>query len=331
MKAIIPVAGAGTKLRPLTYTQPKPLIPVGGKAIISYNIDALIDNGITEFVFVIGYLGEKVKKYIEENYPQIHAHFVLQENRDGLAHAIGLGQKFVCDDEAIIILLGDTIFDTDMSTFIQAQEHCIGVKKVEEPREFGVAKIQNHYVIKLDEKPNIPVSNYALSGLYKIQRAEKLFQAIRQIMEANKKTHGEFQLTDALQKMIDNGEKIKAIEVKNFYDCGRKNVLLETNTFMLKRGGRSNQEAPHYFNSIIIHPVSIAQGVKIENSIVGPNVTIAEHTEILHSIIHNSIIGNNTKMENCVLEKSVIGSDAVIKGLTQSLTIGDNTEIDFSK
>jgi len=332
MKAIIPVAGVGTKLRPLTYTQPKPLIPVAGKPIITYNIDAMVEAGVVEFIFIIGYLGEKVKSYIELKYPNLKTHFVLQEKRDGLAHAIGLAKHLFTENEEVIVLLGDTIFDVNVSEFTQYKGNCIGIKKVDEPRDFGIAKTDSkNRVIKLEEKPNIPISNLALAGIYKLSNSGVLFNSIDTLIETNKRTYGEFQLTDALQLMIENNEVIQAIEINNFYDCGRKNVLLETNAHLLKRNAAANSEAPLYFNSIIIHPVSIAQGVKIENSIVGPNVTIAENTEIHHTILKNSIIGNNSKLDNCILTRSVIGSDASVKGLVQSLSIGDNTEIDFSK
>lgn len=331
MKAIIPVAGVGTKLRPLTYTQPKPLIPVAGKPIISYNIDELVDAGVNEFIFIIGYLGEKVQSYIQQKYPTLKTHFILQEKREGLGHAIGLAKKLFKENEEVIVMLGDTIFDADLSEFTKINENCLGIKKVDEPRDFGIAKIDaENNVIKLEEKPNIPISNLALAGIYKLNNSSILFNAIDTLIQNNHRTYGEFQLTDALQIMIENGEKIKVKEINNFYDCGRKNVLLETNAHLLKRNSKANIDAPLYFNSIIIYPVHIAQGVKIENSIVGPNVTIAENTEIHHTILKNSIIGNNSKLDNCILNKSVIGSDASIKGMVQSLSIGDNTEIDFS-
>ena len=140
MKVVIPVAGAGTRLRPHTYTQPKPLMPVAGKPIIRLIVDKLVEAGLTEFVFVIGYLGDKIRDYIEETYPNLHTEFVYQESREGSAHAIITARECIEDEDEIFIAFGDTIFDLDLKTMLNCPHSCIGVKKVTDPREFGVAE-----------------------------------------------------------------------------------------------------------------------------------------------------------------------------------------------
>ncbi len=331
MKAIIPVAGAGTRLRPHTYTQPKPLIPVAGKTIISFIIDQLLEVGIKDFVFVIGYLGEKIKLYVEENYPNINKTFVNQEERLGLGHAIWTARDAFQDASELIIVLGDTIFEVELKEMLDKPDSCLAVKRVEDPREFGVVEYgDDGFVKKLIEKPKIPKSNMALVGIYKIKEVQKLIKVIDNNVTMGVRTHGEFQLTDALMGMIKQEVKFTTIEVNNWFDCGKKEILLETNARLLDKEGYASANLPHFENSIIIHPVSIAEGCTITNSIVGPHVTIGNNTKVDSAIIKESIIGSYAAIEEVVLQNSLVGSDTAIKGLRQSLNIGDNTEIDFS-
>lgn len=331
MKALIPVAGVGTRLRPHTYTQPKPLIPVAGKPIISFIIEQLYEIGITDFVFVIGYLGEKIQDYVTLVHPEINKTFVHQSERKGLGHAVWTAREALEGTDEVFIVLGDTIFEADLKEMIDEPLSCLGVKKVEHPSNFGVAAFgEDQMVTKVVEKPQIPLSNMALVGLYKCLDVKGLIQAIQYNIDHDIRTKDEYQLTDALMHMINQGAKFKAVEINNWFDCSKKEILLETNSTLLKKSGFASEEIPEYINSIIIHPVSIAKNCKISNSIIGPFVTIGEQTTINYSIVKNSIIGSYASIIEVVLEESVVGSDASIKGLSQSLNIGDNTEIDFS-
>lgn len=332
MKAIIPVAGVGMRLRPHTYSQPKPLIPVAGKPILGFIIDRLVEAGFNEFIFVIGYLGEKIEGFVEENYPDLTTYFVLQHSREGLGHAIWLCRDIVQEDEGVFIALGDTIFDADLEGVLSAEGSALGLKKVDDPRDFGVAEIdKDGGITRLVEKPTIPKSNLALVGLYKIIESKALFKALDANINISYKTQGEFHLTDALMLMIKEGIRFNSFKVSNWYDCGKKEILLETNAILLKKKGGKASADFAYDNTIIIDPVSIAPGCRISNSIIGPNVTLGEGAIVDYSIIRDSIIGNHSNIEDVVLHHSVIGSDANIKGLSQSLSIGDNTEIDLSQ
>ncbi len=331
MKALVPVAGVGTRLRPHTYTQPKPLIPVAGKPIISFIIDQLVEVGVKDFVFVIGHLGDKIRNYVNEKHPEINREFVFQNERQGLGHAVWTARKKIIDSEEVFIVLGDTIFDVDLQKMIDSKVSVLGIKKVEDPRNFGVAELgEENKVLRVIEKPLIPKSNMALVGLYKCIQVQQLLEALEHNITNEIRTRGEFQLTDGIQRMIDQGVEFDALLINNWFDCGKKEVLLETNGLLLQKPEFASKDLPNYENSIIIHPVSISKGCRISNSIIGPNVTIGENTEINYSIVKHSIIGNYASIEEVVLHHSVVGSDASIKGLSQSLNIGDNTEIDFS-
>lgn len=329
MKAIIPVAGAGTKLRPHTYTQPKALIPLAGKTILSIIVDQLVEAGIKEYILVVGYLGDKIQDYVKEHYPGYTFHFIQQNERYGLGHAIYLTREIVGHDD-IFIVLGDTICEYDVDSFIHQEGSVLGVKKVDDPRNFGVAEMDEEGVItRVVEKPQIPKSNMALVGLYKITQSKLLFDCLETLIRDGITSNDEYSLTDALECMIKSGANFKSAKVQNWFDCGRKDTLLESNATLLKKLGGVISEQHVFENVIIIPPVSIASGCEIRNSIIGPNVAIGEKTNINYSIVKDSIIGSFSKLFDVVLHDSLIGSDTEIKGETRTLNIGDNTEIDL--
>jgi glucose-1-phosphate thymidylyltransferase len=330
VKAIIPVAGAGTKLRPHTYTQPKALIPIAGKTILSFIVDQLQEAGIKEYIFIVGYLGEKIQEYVKNAYPHLVTHFVYQNERQGTGHAIQLTRSLAGDDE-LIVVLGDTIAEFDVKEVVNSPFSMLGIKKVDDPRNFGVAELDDEDMVeRVVEKPAIPKSNMALVGIYKLKETKLLFECLRQLLTENIKTNGDYNLTDALQCMISKGARFKAFRVKSWYDCGKKETLLESNATLLKKqGGNVNPVTHHFENTIIIPPVSIAPGCIIKNSIIGPHVAVGSNTTVNYSIIRDSIIGSYTHLFEVVLDNSLIGSDASVKGLSRSLNIGDNTEIDF--
>lgn len=334
VKAIIPVAGAGTKLRPLTYTQPKALIPIAGKTILSVIVDQLLEAGVKEFVFVIGYLGEKIQRYIAKTYPELSYTLVTQSDRRGTGHAIWLTRDAVKDEDELMIVLGDTICDYHVKEVLGSSTSLIGVRKVDDPRSFGVAELNDQdTVLKVVEKPLIPKSNMAMVGIYYIKETPQLFSALNEHMQKHAEDEGEYHLTNALQAVIDKGTTFKAFRVNNWFDCGKKETLLSTNAILLKQQQESSIPQPNvqeFDTTVIIPPVSIAEGCQIRHSIIGPNVTIGEHTNIEASIIQDSIIGSYAELEEVVLRSSIIGNDALVRGMSQSLNIGDNTEIDLS-
>ena len=329
MKAIIPVAGAGTKLRPHSYTQPKALIPLAGKTVLSIIIDQMVEAGIHEFVFIVGYLGDKIRDYVKAKYPDLKAHYVQQIDRQGIGHAIKITREVVNDDE-VIVVLGDTICEYDVKAVVESDCSMLGVRKVDDPREFGVAEIDDKgFIDHVVEKPHIPKSNMALVGIYKIKESAQLFQCLENNYLQGLRTHGEYSLTDALDCMLKQGVKFKPFRVESWFDCGRKDTLLESNATLLKKFEAQADTNYKFENTVIIPPVSIGEGCDIKNSIIGPDVTIGENTRINYSIVRNSIIGSFSNLFDIVLEQSIIGSDTGLKGETRTLSIGDNTNIDL--
>jgi len=324
VRAVIPVAGFGTRLKPHTYSLPKVLLNVGGKPILGHILDELLDENITKATFIIGYLGDVIKKYVSETYPEISADYVQQKEMLGLGHAIYTAIP-TFDEEEIFIILGDTVFDVDLKSVFRNKKTSLGVKQVEDPRRFGVALVQNGLIKKLIEKPQEPVSKLALVGLYYIANSNLLKESLNYIIEKKIKTSGEYQLTDALQVMIDKGENVTTFPVDGWYDCGKPETLLSTNKFLLSKNGSNRQIE----NVVINDPVFISESAIVKNSIIGPYTTIAANCEIVDAIIKNSIISPKAKVQTTILENSIIGSSAVIRGTHNRLNAGDSSEIEF--
>ena len=332
MKAIIPVAGIGSRLRPHTHTQPKSLVPVAGNTILGHIIDRLQAVGLTEFVFIVGYLGDKIVDYVRRQYPDLQATFVLQEPREGIGHALWLArEEYRHDPDGVLIMLGDTIVDVDLAELLRTPGSVLAVKEVKTPTLFGIVETQNGRVSKVVEKPKIPKSNFAMVGLYKLVFPEKLALALEWLMATERRTHGEYQLTDALMHLIEEGEAMTTAPVDNWFDCGRKESLLEANARLLNQpeflDRRDYSEFP---DAVIIPPVSIGRGCKISQSIIGPNVAIGDRTIIQNTILSDSIIGSYSELRSAVMHDCIVGSDASFRGMNHSLNIGDNTEIDYS-
>jgi glucose-1-phosphate thymidylyltransferase len=324
MRAIIPVAGFGTRLKPHTLTHPKVLLNVGGKPIISHIVEKLLEESITEATFIVGYLGEQIESYITETFPELKADYVEQKELLGLGHAIYQAARTFKGEE-LFIILGDTIFDVDMGQVLKLETSALGVKKVEDPRRFGVVELENGFISKLIEKPQNPTTNLALVGLYYIKNSALLTKSLEELFAKDIRTKGEFQLTDALQLMIENGEKFSTFPVEGWYDCGKPETLLSTNQFILSRNGKSLKLE----NVVINQPVYISSTAKINNSVIGPYVSIGDNCEVVDSVIKNSIINKNSKVKRMVLTDSIVGADAKVKGSLHKMNVGDSLEFEL--
>jgi glucose-1-phosphate thymidylyltransferase len=323
MHAIIPVAGIGSRLRPHTYTLPKVLINVAGKPIIGHILDKVIEDGFDKATIIVGYMGEKIREYVSSHY-HINVNYVEQEERLGLGHAIYLARESF-STEPILIILGDTIFDVDLKTVIQGQHSAIGVKRVDDPRRFGVAELQDGFVSKLIEKPEHPTSNFAIVGLYWIRNPKLLVKCIDEIVSRDLKTKNEYQLTDALGLMLAGGEKIRTFNVDGWYDCGKPDTLLATNRHLLEK-----KPLNRVLDGVVtVPPVYISERAKVSNSVIGPYATIADGASVTDSIVRDSIVSEDAKVSKALLDNSLIGNNAVVRGMYKRVNVGDSSEIDF--
>lgn len=325
MKAVIPVAGIGKRLRPQTITMPKALLNVAGKPILGYIVDSLLEMGVTELIPIIGYKGEMIREYVTGTY-DVEAHFVEQEEQLGIAQAVSLARRYA-DGSELIIILGDTIIETDFSMIPKTGDHVLGVREVVDPRRFGICEINGDVITNIVEKPKNPKSNLALVGLYYLRDSTQLFEACAELIEKNIKTKGEYQITDALQLMIERGVEFRPFEIEGWYDCGKMETLLETNRILLdKSKGVYAREG-----SIIVSPCYIDSKSEITGSIIGPYVSIARGCRISDSIIKNSILNEGSVIGGVVLDGSVVGAYAKVVGSRGSFNISDYSEIDFQR
>ncbi len=325
MKAIIPVAGVGTRLRPHTYTLPKVLLNVAGKPILGHILDALQAHEIDEATIIVGYMGDLVEEYVRKHHT-LKVNFIYQEERLGLGHSIWIARENIMGDEPLLIILGDTIFDVDLSLATNSGFSTLGVKSVEDPRRFGVVEMEKGFISRLIEKPENPTTNLALVGLYFINNPALLVNCLNEMIEKNIRTRDEFQLTDALQMMIDRGEKFTTFPVEGWYDCGKPETLLSTNRYLL-----DGMSAPKPIDgTVIIPPAFISSKAHVERSVIGPYTTVAAGAKVVDSVVKDSIISDGATVTASMLEQSIIGNNAIVKGKFSRLNVGDSSEIDRS-
>jgi glucose-1-phosphate thymidylyltransferase len=328
MKVVIPLAGFGTRLRPHTYTKPKPLVNVAGKPVLGHILDKLVGLEVEEIVFVVGYLGEQIENYVETHY-QFNTRYVEQKEMLGQAHAIFLARDFLPDSGLIIFV--DTIFETDLSHLGDVDaDGVIYVKEVEDPRRFGVVVLEDGRITRLIEKPTSAEHNLAVIGLYYIQDMPWLMEAIGQLMERGITTGGEFYLADALQLMVDDSARLIAQPVEVWKDCGKPETVLETNRYLLTHG-RGNSDQVTTQDSLLIPPVHIDSTACIVHSIVGPHVTIAPRCEVRNSVVRDSVIDEGARIFDTMLEQSLIGKEALVKGRYHMLNVGDSSSVDLGR
>lgn len=324
MKAVIPVAGIGKRLRPHTHTSPKALVPVAGKPILGHIVDSLIGMGVSELVPIIGYKGDQIRGYLTDTY-DVPMQFVEQTEQKGIAHAVSLTRRYA-DRSELIIILGDTIVKTDFSMIPRAGENVLGVHEVEDPRRFGICEVAGGAITSIVEKPDEPKGNLALVGLYYFKDSSGLYGACEEVVERGIMTKGEYQITDALSLLIERGVRFMPYRIDGWYDCGKVETLLETNRILLE--GVVN--GAHGINSVVVPPCFIDPDSTIENSVVGPYVSVARGCAIRDSVVRNSILGEGSSLSNVVLDGSVIGAGAAVTRSRTSLNISDDSQVELS-
>ncbi len=333
MKIIVPMAGRGSRLRPHTLTVPKPLVPVAGKPIVQRlveDIAAVCDEPIKEIGFIIGDFGAEVEQHLIEVAESLGAkgHIFHQEEALGTAHAILCAQEIM--EGKTIVAFADTLFRADFK-LDDSKDGIIWVQQVDDPSAFGVVKMDDQgHITDFIEKPKEFVSDLAIIGIYYFKDGLYLKENLQYLIDNDIKDKGEYQITDALERMKAAGTKFAPGKVIEWLDCGNRAATVNTNQRVLEfiRGGNNRSESAIIENSIIIDPCFIAEGVKISNSVVGPHVSIGKDTQISSSVISNSIIQTETTIDGLVAKDSMIGNKTTIKHSAKSLSVGDYNEIE---
>lgn len=326
MKVIIPVAGIGSRLKPHTHTIPKALLSVAGAPMLDFIVREVELLNPDKVVFIIGHLGEKIQEHILKTYPELPTEFREQRDPQGLGQAVFLGLDE--GEKETLIILGDTLFETDLNKVIHDDFSSIGTHQVEDARRFGVVVKNGRFVTDLLEKPDQPPTQEAIVGIYWLKDGSLLRNAIQEMMDQNERIHGEYQLTNALQKLVHQGCMITTFDVPGWFDCGKVETLLDTNRYFLLRRHKEGITLPtHCVDTVIIPPVSISLTANVRGSVIGPYVTIGSNASVCNSIVRNCVIEKEAKISAVLLSSSLIGPYAEVNGNFQSLNISESSEV----
>lgn len=325
------MAGRGTRVRPHSHTVPKPLLPVAGKMIVERIVETFartLDRTIDEIVFILGPdFGQEIKDALKamSDRQNAKARFRVQESAEGTAHAVYCAEEDLSGE--CIIVFADTIFDMEGSVSIENADSVVWLKEVDDPSRFGVAVEKEGKITDFVEKPDESISNLAIIGVYYFKEAEQLKKEIEYLLNNNIRGKGnEFQLTDALDRLLKNDKVFRKATVDQWLDCGTLPAWLETSGIITEKEYEEINE-DRFPDTKIIPPVYIGDNVELENCIVGPKASIAKGTTLKKCTIRNSLIQKQSHLEDCNIANSTIGRHVELKGVEQEVHLGDHSKI----
>jgi glucose-1-phosphate thymidylyltransferase len=323
MQVVLPVAGFGSRMRPHTWSRPKPLLHVAGNTVLGHTLDKLAAIDVEEIIFITGWLGDQIQAYVDSHYA-FKTRYVVQEEMKGQAHAIHLAKEYLAGPCLVIFV--DTLFEGNLGVLENnPADGVIYVQEVEDPRAFGVVIEEDGRVTRYVEKPDTLEHRKTTVGVFWFQDGQELVSAIDHMLEHNIRTKGEYYLADAVNVMIERGNRFVTEKVTVWQDCGQPETILATNRFLLANGHAT--PSPKGENCIIVPPVYIAPSAQLCNSVIGPHVSIAEGAHVVSSVVRESIIEQGARIQDSILENSLIGQRAVVKGQAAQLNIGDDAAI----
>jgi glucose-1-phosphate thymidylyltransferase len=330
IKIVIPMAGWGTRMRPHTWSKPKPLMPIAGKTVLDYVIDqfdTLPPAFEKEFVFIVGQQGEQIEAYMKHHHPDIKVDFVLQKEMLGQSHALQLASDHL--KGPMLMAFSDTLIETDLA-FLE-NETCDGiawVKPVPDPRRFGVAELGSEgHVVRLIEKPMDVNNNLVLVGFYYFRSGEALVAAIKEQMARGKSLGGEYYIVEAINIMLEDKIDFRVKRIETWLDTGIPATTLETNRYLLENRADNSAKAAYRLGVVIIPPVHIDESAQLESAVIGPYVAIGKDSRITDAVVRNSIIGEETEISGVVCENSLLGNKVFVEGQVSHLNLGDNSRL----
>ncbi len=329
MKIILPVAGKGTRLRPHTHTKAKSLVYVAGKTVLEHIVSRLLVLDAVELIFITDENGHQIEAFMQEKFPQVSCRYIVQKDRLGPAHAVSLAAPEIAAGDDVLVVFNDTIFVTDLKSIPKLTADCDGLiysKEVEDYQRFGVNVIRDGLIVDMVEKPDTPVSKLAQVGLYYLKDGKRFMDSIAETIAAGDTVKGEYYLPAVFMRMIQGGAGFRAPELDAWLDCGKPETLLETNRYLLRGRHHSHGEV---FNSVLIEPVHLAEGVVVRNSIIGPDVSVAPGCVIEECIIKDSIVNANSQAKDIILHSSILGDSVTLVGSPRKMNIGDHSLIEM--
>ncbi len=330
MKLIIPMAGRGTRLRPHTHVTPKPLLPIAGTMMVERIVktfNATLNQPITEVAFVLGDFGKTVETRLIEMAESLgaKASVYYQDEALGTAHAVYCAADSMQGE--IIVAFADTLFETSSKVDTSGADAVIWLKEVENPSSYGVARMDGDRIAGFVEKPSEPISNLAIIGVYYFRKGEELRDELSRIIKNDLRSErGEYELTDAIDTLLERGNVFRPATVDTWLDCGTLRAWLDTTTHVLGGDSTPVSEIEHQ-GCTITPPVYIGAGAKLSHSNIGPNVSVEAGAEISQSTIKDSIINSGAQVEGCELSGSTVGASAVVRGYSGSLHVGDHSRV----
>lgn len=333
MKIIVPMAGMGKRMRPHTLTIPKPLLPIAGKPIVQRlveDITKIANEKVEEIAYIIGEsFGEETEKNLKDIAASLGAKGTIyyQDEALGTAHAILCATPSL--NGKVIVAFADTLFKADF-VLESEKDGIIWVQKIEDPRAFGVVKVDaNNVITDFIEKPEVFVSDLAIIGIYYFKDGAYLRNELQYLIDNNIKEKGEYQLTNALENMKKKGTKFSPGAVTEWLDCGNKDATVYTNKRILEFNKNENliSDKAEIIDSVILQPCYIGDNVKISGSVIGPYASISKESVIKDSIIKNSIIQASAKIKNSHLDNSMVGNNVELNGTSHQVSIGDFTTV----
>lgn len=328
LTVVLPMAGKGTRLRPWTWSRPKPLIYVAGKTVLEHILDNLLQRlpDPKRFVFIIGYLGDQIRAFVEAHYPDLQVEFVLQEEALGQSHALFLAKDHL--EGPTLMLFADTLMETsyDMLRDLPQDRGFAWVHEVEDPRRFGVAFVEKGRIVRIVEKPSTTEHRLAVVGCYYFPEGRDLARAVARQIEEEIRTKGEYYIADAINLLLQEGLRMEPVSVDVWLDAGTYDALLATNRYLLDHG-RDNTVDVLKPGLVVVPPVYIDPTAHVEYAVIGPHVTIGPHAEVRRAVVRDSILDANARVENMVVESSLVGRYVRIEGRPWHGFVGDHGQV----
>jgi len=331
LQVLIPMGGYGTRLRPLTWSKPKPLVPLADKTILDYVLntcESMPNHNAIPMIFSINaHIEKQIKAHIARFHPNMEIAFPIDRNMRGQSDAVWSAKELL--NGPLLTIFSDTIIESDFS-FLEREkaDGVIWVKPVPDPRRFGVAIVdETGRIQELIEKPNDMSNNLAVVGCYYFRNAKQILSAIEEQIDQKRYLNGEFYLADAINILIKRGFRIRIENAKIWLDVGTPETLLRANRYLLEHGRDNTNELTHLDDVRVIPPVYIHPNAHVRGSVVGPHISLGENCFVEGSILKNAIIGNRTRISNSRLTDSLIGQDVTIREHSGKLCLADNSRV----